>query len=164
MTTNKIKCSVGLEPIHYNEIYPKCKITFGQQSIDTELIKETCFDFQETIDRDTKLKIEFYGKRNIDSIHNRQLEIKIKNISIMGITNSKFIHIGQYTPVYPEPWASQQKRSGNKLETRLRNVDTLGWNGIWELEIGNPPFTWIQQTLSQGWIYPSGHLSAKYPI
>lgn len=164
MTTNTIKCAVCLEPIYYNEIFPKCKITFGSQIIDTKLTKDTAFNFYETIDKDIELKIEFYGKRNIDSINNRQLEIKIKEISIMGITDSKFIHLGEYTPFYPEPWASQQQNIGKKLDKTLKNVDTLGWNGVWKLKINNPPFTWIQHTLSQGWIYPFNHLSAKYTI
>ena len=95
------------------------------------------------------LDIQFLNKSNLDSVQ----AIQIKRLSINGMVDDRFIWNGIYYPEYPEPWASEQQALGNMLSPKLQNVDYLGWNGRWQLELTSPIFTWIHKTYALGWIY-----------
>lgn len=75
--------------------------------------------------------------------------VVIKRIAFNDIASPKFVWLGQYTPDYPEPWASEQAN----LPTILTNTGYLGWNGQWRLEFTAPVFTWIHGVENLGWIY-----------
>tara|TARA_B110000503_G_C6984924_1_gene344833 strand:- start:97 stop:576 length:480 start_codon:yes stop_codon:yes gene_type:complete len=149
---------VALSPIGYNDVWPKCRTSFNGIVQDFVLNESKQIEFNTTINKDTDLIIELYGKQNKDSIMNRDVRINIDSLSIMGIENKKFIYQGVYCPQYPEPWASQQRAQGKELEQEIPYTDSLGWNGEWRLTVANPPFSWIQTVLDLGWIYPNDHL------
>jgi hypothetical protein len=149
---------VVVSPVRYDDVYPKCRISFNNIIKDLVLDESKKIDFNTTIERDTDLTIELYGKENKDSVAGRDLRINIDSVSIMGIENKKFIYQGVYQPQYPEPWASEQRAKGIELSKEIQYADSLGWNGKWTLTISNPPFSWIHRVLDHGWIYPTDHL------
>lgn len=153
------KLSVTISPVGYDNVWPRCRISFAGIVKDLVLRDETTFIFNEKIKCVENLVIEFYGKRNQDSINGRDLRIRIQDISIMGISDKKFINIGTYDPVYPEPWATQQIQKGIDLKKNLKNVDCLGWNGKWTLSITSPAFTFIHKVLDLGCIYPYSQIN-----
>ena len=149
---------VVVSPVGYEDVHPKCRISFNNIVEDFVLYESKRIAFNTVIDKDTELTIELYGKENKDSIIGRDLRINIDSVSIMGIENKKFIHRGIYRPEYPEPWASQQQAQGIQLSKEIKYADSLGWNGKWILTVSNPPFSWIHRVLDHGWIYPTDHL------
>lgn len=44
----------------------------------------------------------------------------------------------QFTPVYPEPWKSQQIEAGHILEYNIIGENNLGHNGTWSLTFTSP--------------------------
>ena len=149
---------VTVSPVSYEDVHPKCRISFNDIVKDFVLDKSKQIAFNTAIDKDRDLTIELYAKENKDSMAGRDLRINIDSVSIMGIENKKFIHQGVYRPEYPEPWASQQRAQGVKLSKEIQYADSLGWNGKWRLTISNPPFSWIHRVLDHGCIYPTDHL------
>ena len=96
-----------------------------------------------------QLTLEYVGKTNSDI--NQAIEIDY--IDIEGIKADRFVWAGEYTPNYPEPWASEQRALGIELAEKHRNFKFLGWNGIWRLDFEMPVFMWIHQIENLGWIY-----------
>lgn len=56
-----------------------------------------------------------------------------------------------YHPIYPEPWATQQKDLGNILLPKIHS-NYLGWNGEWQLNLEMPIYRWIHKTVNLGWL------------
>jgi hypothetical protein len=96
-----------------------------------------------------QLTLEYMGKTNKD----RDQAIEIDFINFEGIKADRFVWAGEYTPKYPEPWASEQHALGIELAEKHYNFKFLGWNGIWKLNFEMPIFTWIHQIENLGWIY-----------
>lgn len=96
-----------------------------------------------------RLCLSFYDKAPDD----QNQAVQIKELRMNGVLDPKFIWQGIYRPIYPEPWATQQKQAGNDLAREISNTDYLGWNGTWTLEFTSPIFTWIHQVQDLGWIY-----------
>jgi len=71
----------------------------------------------------------------------------IKSIEIDEIDLGGLIYEGLYYPEYPEPWASQQKESGNALPVSIKNVTSMGHNGRWELTFTSPFYMWLLENL-----------------
>ena len=55
--------------------------------------------------------------------------LHIKSIEIDDIDIGGLVYEGVYKPAYPEPWATQQIKAGNKLPETLKNVTKKGHNG-----------------------------------
>lgn len=96
-----------------------------------------------------QLTLEYMDKTNSD----RNQAIEIDYIDFEGIKADRFVWAGEYTPNYPEPWASEQRALGVELAEKHRNFKFLGWNGIWRLDFEMPIFMWIHQIENLGWIY-----------
>lgn len=94
-----------------------------------------------------KFYIEFYGKD--DSMQDTAVEIK--SVSFENLTLDRFKWSSKYYPVYPQPWASQQK---DPLPEFQSSATYMGWNGRWVLEFETPIFTWIHKLENLGWIFP----------
>lgn len=92
-----------------------------------------------------KLSLEFFGKRDNDP----DTAVIIRAVRINGIANPKIAWAGVYYPEYPKPWSSKQEN----LPLSIPGQTYLGWNGLWELDITLPAFTWLHQTLGLGWIF-----------
>jgi hypothetical protein len=94
------------------------------------------------------LKIERSGKTNnqtkfennfiFDQILNIN-KIKIDNIDCKNLVE----FICEYKPNYPEPWASQQLKNGNKLEQILKGTRILGHNGVWTFKFKSPFYQYL---------------------
>ena len=71
----------------------------------------------------------------------------IKNIEIDEINIGALVYSGEYTPDYPEPWASQQRESGNDLPVSFKNVTEMGHDGSWRLGFESPFYMWLLENL-----------------
>jgi len=73
--------------------------------------------------------------------------LHIKNIQIDEIDLGSLVYTGVYTPEYPEPWATQQAKSGNKLQESFKNVTSIGHNGTWQFKFTSPFYMWLLENL-----------------
>jgi hypothetical protein len=80
------------------------------------------------------------------NIHRDQL-LHIKKIEIDEIDIGALVYEGVYTPIYPEPWATQQKEAGNELAETLKNITRMGHNGTWSLRFSSPFYIWLLENL-----------------
>jgi hypothetical protein len=128
---------------------PHVQVRLAGQCHDLVLTHSCTVDFDLVVDSDQCLEIELCDKHDLDSC----TAVQIDQVSIFGINDARFTWAGQYWPVYPEPWASQQTQSGTVLDNCLKSQTYLGWRGVWRLELPVPVFTWMHQTQSLGTIY-----------
>jgi hypothetical protein len=82
-----------------------------------------------------------------------QEAVVIEEVSFFGISDPKFAWAGIYEPVYPEPWATEQRNQGVVLKQHLSPQTYLGFNGKWTLTFSVPVFTWMHTVQNLGWIY-----------
>jgi len=73
--------------------------------------------------------------------------LHIKSIEIDEIELGALVYEGVYTPRYPEPWASQQRRAGVELQESFKNVTTIGHDGTWRLKFESPFYMWLLENL-----------------
>jgi hypothetical protein len=73
--------------------------------------------------------------------------LHIKKIEIDEIDIGALVYEGVYTPEYPEPWATQQKESGNDLRDSFKNVTQMGFNGTWRFKFDSPFYMWLLENL-----------------
>jgi hypothetical protein len=73
--------------------------------------------------------------------------LHIKSIEIDEIDIGSLVYEGIYKPEYPEPWASQQAKKGNKLPETLKNVTQMGHNGTWAFSFTSPFYMWLLENL-----------------
>lgn len=66
-------------------------------------------------------------------------DVKIDNISVRDLV----YHTGLFYPEYPEPWATEQKESGIKLEYPVFGETIFGHNGIWCFEFSSPFYQYL---------------------
>ena len=111
------------------------------------LDKETTF----TIDRDLSID-QHTISLELTKTDNEQL-VDIDGVVFEGIEADRFAWVGEYTPAYPEPWASQQTAAGKELAPVITGCRCLGWNGQWTLKFSVPIFTWIHDIENLGWRY-----------
>jgi len=73
--------------------------------------------------------------------------LHIKDIEIDEIGIGGLIYEGSYTPSYPEPWATQQRESGQDLKDSFKNVTKMGFNGTWNFRFESPFYMWLLENL-----------------
>lgn len=73
--------------------------------------------------------------------------LHIKNIEIDEIDIGALVYEGVYTPKYPEPWATQQRESGQDLKDSFKNVTQMGFDGTWSLRFESPFYMWLLENL-----------------
>jgi hypothetical protein len=99
------------------------------------------------------LIIERSGKGNNQTVINEKGDIlkdqllHIKGIEIDEIDIGALVYEGMYTPDYPEPWATQQRESGNDLKDSFKNVTQMGFNGTWNFRFQSPFYMWLLENL-----------------
>jgi len=149
-----ISLAVTLHPVWHQEP-PLIEISCGGNVQTVSLDQTHTFNFDYRGAGLQTLLIKFLNKKDSDTILSRGLDkyVIIEQISFFDISDSRFTWIGEYKPLYPEPWASQQREAGNAPGEILNNTDTLTWNGEWKLEFDSPVFTWIHKLQNLGWIY-----------
>lgn len=148
--TYPVKLDIHLRSIWHSdppEIVVGVNNNFEQTVLSTDRVFHYEFEATDT----SVLTVELKNKSNADTIVDQGLDkaVIIESISFYGITDPRFVWAGEYRPVYPEPWASQQ----TNLQPVLKNYNYLGWNGQWSLTFDVPVFTWIHKIQDFGWIY-----------
>lgn len=134
---------------------PICAVRFSKDIFFKEQIKETkIYSYEEYLPAgDHNITIEFLNKKNADTVAGKDKAILIDKIIFNGIESERYVWQGIYSPSYPEPWASQQKKLGKNLNATIKSATYLGWNGKWTLTYSAPIFTWIHKVENHGWIY-----------
>ena len=70
--------------------------------------------------------------------------LHIKNIKIDNIDLRNLVwHRSVFEPTYPEPWASEQRAQGVKLEEQVLGEMYLGHNGTWRFEFTSPIYKFL---------------------
>jgi hypothetical protein len=140
--TYPVKMSVTLRPVDN----PEVKIGINGDLCPVRLDKTQTINFEFESDGSCELTVELIDKT-------AQEAVVIESISFFDIEDPKFAWAGVYTPVYPEPWATEQQEQGVVLQPQLCPHTYLGWNGKWTLTFDVPVFTWIHRVQNLGWIY-----------
>jgi len=71
----------------------------------------------------------------------------IKSIEIDEIDIGSLVYEGIYTPIYPQPWYSQQVKAGTIPPKSFKNVTSMGHNGTWVLGFQSPFYMWLLENL-----------------
>ncbi len=131
-----------------NQTYFKKNITGSQD-------KPNVIEFEHECEEDKlyQLVIKRSNKSNGQTVVNEKGDIlkdqllNIKTISIDDIDLGSLIYEGVYTPNYPEPWATQQKKQGHELKASFTNVTQMGHNGTWTFGFTSPFYMWLLDNL-----------------
>jgi hypothetical protein len=146
-----VNVQLGLTPVYHDQL-PEVIVRAGDQQVQVLLDQPRVFEFEYTASDQSFVEVEFLNKTDSETVPAMGLDkaIKIDFVSFFGIRDLRFVWAGQYTPVYPEPWFSEQQPRPN---CTVKNTTYLGWNGVWRLDFDVPVFTWIHQTQAHGWLY-----------
>ena len=158
MATEKLKFKLELYATMWNKP-PIADIKINEKSYFKEEIastkdKPTIIEFEHELEegKSYNLIIHRLGKNKTQTIVENEKIVKdqllqIKSIEIDEIDLGSLIYEGVYKPTYPEPWASQQAKAGNKLPETLKNVTQMGHNGTWTLSFTSPFYMWLLENL-----------------
>jgi len=159
MATEKIKFKLTLYATAWDK-NPHVEILLDDQSKfvgditgtkENPNIIEFAHELQES--NDYELSIKRSGKSTNQTILNDRNEIikdqllHIKQIEIDEIDLGALVYEAVYTPEYPEPWATQQRESGNDLKDEFKNVTVMGFNGTWKFKFSSPFYMWLLENL-----------------
>jgi hypothetical protein len=144
-TAYLVKLAVTLKPVCHDRALP---VTIGVNNNLTtiNLLETTTIHFEFDAKDIGRLTVELIEKQN-------QEAVIVESVSFFGISDPKFAWAGVYTPVYPEPWATEQQDQGVVLKPQLCPHTYLGWPGKWILTFDVPVFTWVHRVQNLGWIY-----------
>ena len=98
-----------------------------------------------TLNRSNKTPKQTLVNAKGDITHDQLLHIK--SISIDDIDIGGLVFTGVYTPIYPEPWFTQQKEAGIDHTVSFENVTSIGHNGKWVFTFGSPFYMWLLENL-----------------
>ena len=111
------------------------------------------FEYEMKSEQQYNLIINRSGKGRNQTIINEKGDIlkdqllHIKSINIDEIDIGALVFDGVYTPTYPEPWATQQRESGNDLKDSFKNVTSMGFDGEWRFSFTSPFYMWLLENL-----------------
>jgi len=159
MATEKIKFKLELYATMWDQP-PVAEIKLNSKSyFKSEIIgKEenpTVIEFEAELTEGSEynLIIERSGKGKNQTVINEKGDIlkdqllHIKTIEVDEIDIGALVYEGEYTPKYPEPWATQQRESGNDLKDSFKNVTKMGFNGTWNFKFESPFYMWLLENL-----------------
>ncbi len=144
-TTYLVKLSVTLNTDKSSRSIP-VNIGIDNNLTVTKIHGPTIINFEFVADKPVALIVEMFDKKD-------QEAVIIERVDFFGIQDPKFAWAGVYEPVYPEPWATEQRDQGNVLKQHLSPHTYLSWPGKWTLTFDVPLFTWIHRLQNLGWIY-----------
>ena len=149
-----VKLAVTVRPIWHIDA-PSICVGVNDTLQQVMLAETTRFEFDFLAETNSELTVELLNKTDKDTVPDQNLDkaVVVETISFFDISDPKFVWAGLYYPVYPEPWATEQKNQGVVLEKELKYHNYLSWNGVWKLQFTVPVFTWIHQIQDLGWIY-----------
>tara|TARA_Y100000389_G_C17084626_1_gene328273 strand:+ start:69 stop:551 length:483 start_codon:yes stop_codon:yes gene_type:complete len=159
MGTEKLKFKLELyatmwaKPPHA-EIMINDKCYFAGDIVGTEEKPDTIV-FECELEENSKynLIINRSGKGKYQTVLNAEGDIlhdqllNIKSIEIDEIDIGALVYEGLYTPDYPEPWATQQRESGEELQESFKSVTKMGHNGEWRFTFESPFYMWLLENL-----------------
>jgi hypothetical protein len=153
-TDYPVKLEIRLRPIWHN-LPPEINIGIDNNTEKVTLSTDQTFCFDFTASDTATLTVELLNKTDADTVPDKGLDkaVVIESIGFFGIADPRFVWAGVYEPVYPEPWATEQRNHGVVLQPQLTNQTYLAWNGKWTLTFTIPVFTWIHGVQNLGWIY-----------
>jgi hypothetical protein len=128
--------------------YFKSEITSTEQ--DPTVIE---FEAELTEGSEYNLIIDRSGKRKNQTVLDdkgaiiKDQLLHIKGIEIDEIDIGALVYEGVYTPKYPEPWATQQRESGQDLKDSFKNVTQMGFDGEWKFTFSSPFYMWLLENL-----------------
>ena len=147
---------VLIKPVWFGRV-PTGRIGLGNDLTDFAITEPTWFKFQVNSSEETtvKLTVEHYGKTDQDSdmSNGNDTAIIIEQIKLNELTSPKFAWAGVYRPNYPESYVEFCQTQNKILDPILPSYTYLGWNGLWELKLTLPIYTWIHKVEDLGWIY-----------
>ena len=159
MATEKLKFKLELHATMWDKP-PHAEILIGDKSYfdgditgteDKPSVVEFEHEFTEgeksvlIIERSGKGKNQTVVNENGDLLKDQLLHIKAMEIDEIDI--GALVYEGVYTPKYPEPWASQQREAGTKLQESFKNVTCIGHNGTWQFKFNSPFYMWLLENL-----------------
>ena len=103
--------------------------------------------------KEYNLIINRSGKSNNQTVINEKGDrlkdqlLHIKSIEIDEIDIGALVYEGVYTPIYAEPWATQQRQAGNELKESFKNVTLMGHDGEWRFKFESPFYMWLLENL-----------------
>ena len=158
MATEKLKFKLEL----YATMWDKPPIadikinnkSYFKKEITSTKNKPTIIEFEHELEENKQynLIINRLGKGKNQTIVEDEKIVKdqllhIKSIEIDEIDIGSLIYDGVYTPEYPEQWATQQAKAGNKLPKTIKNSPDLGHNGTWTFTFSSPFYMWLLENL-----------------
>ena len=159
MATEKLKFKLELYATMWDqppvaEIKINSKSYFNSEITSTEQ-NPTIIEFEAELTEESEynLIIERSGKGKNQTVINEKGDIlkdqllHIKSIEIDEIDIGALVYEGEYTPEYPEPWATQQRESGYDLKDSFKNVTQMGFNGEWKFTFSSPFYMWLLENL-----------------
>tara|TARA_R110000824_G_scaffold139220_1_gene304243 strand:- start:192 stop:671 length:480 start_codon:yes stop_codon:yes gene_type:complete len=158
MATEKLKFKLELYATMWDKP-PVADIKIDDKSYFKEEItstkdKPTIIEFEHELEENKQynLIINRLGKGKNQTIVEDEKIVKdqllhIKSIEIDEIDIGSLIYDGVYTPEYPEQWATQQAKAGNKLPKTIKNSPDLGHNGTWTFTFTSPFYMWLLENL-----------------
>jgi len=159
MATEKLKFKLELYATMWDQP-PVAEIKLNSQSYFKSEITSTEhnptvieFEAELTEESEYNLIIERSGKGKNQTVLDDKGKISkdqllhIKRIEIDEIDIGSLVYEGVYTPKYPEPWATQQRESGNDLKDSFKNVTELGFDGTWNFKFASPFYMWLLENL-----------------
>jgi len=159
MATEKLKFRLELYATMWDkppvaEIKLNDKSYFKSDVIGTEQDPTTVeFEAELTDGSDYNLIIDRSGKGKSQTIVNEKGDIlkdqllHIKSIEIDEIDRDALVYEGVYTPNYPEPWATQQRKNNVELPESFKNVTQMGHDGQWKFTFASPFYMWLLENL-----------------
>ena len=158
MATETLKFKLELYATMWNKP-PIADISIDSKSYFKEEItgtkdKPTIIEFEHELEENKSynLTINRSGKDKRQTIVENEKIIKdqllhIKYIEIDDIDIGSLVYEGVYKPEYPEQWATQQAKAGNKLPETFKNVTKMGHNGTWTFTFSSPFYMWLLENL-----------------
>ena len=158
MATEKLKFKLELYATMWDKP-PVANIKINEKSYFNKEItstedKPTIIEFEHEFEENKSYNfiIDRLGKDKNQTIVENEKIIKdqllhIKSIEIDEIDIGALVYEGVYKPNYPEPWATQQAKAGNKLPETFKNVNRIGHNGTWTFTFESPFYMWLLENL-----------------
>ena len=159
MATEKLKFKLELYATMWDKA-PHAEVLIGDKSYFSADItgteeKPDLIEFEHELEegKSYELIIKRTGKGRNQTVINEKGDIlkdqllHIKGIEIDEIDIGALVYEGVYTPEYPEPWATQQRESGNDLKDSFKNVTKMGFNGTWSFKFSSPFYMWLLENL-----------------
>jgi hypothetical protein len=135
------RIEIELEPVGSPTVLITAGVFMEQATIDRPVTR--VYDINQQAGN-LKISVEMLGKDDNDPT----TAVIIKSLKFNDITDPKFLWAGAYYPNYPKHFADQLD-----LKLALPGQTYLSWNGVYELTVTVPIFTWMHQIMELGWVF-----------